>query len=79
MIPASSIISWRRGWLQNPGPLVEAVVASRRSGALRKAVYHNVANDAGKNLRDCVKRVDGCHKAKPNTFQRAISGQDAKG
>ncbi len=38
---------------------MEAAVASGKSGALRRAVYHVVADDEMKNLRDCVRRIDG--------------------
>ncbi len=34
-------------------------MASGKSGALRRAVYHVVTDDEGKNLRDCVRRIDG--------------------
>jgi hypothetical protein len=49
---------WRYWW-QNPSPLVAAVMAGRKSGSLCRAVYHGVANEKDKNLKDCVHRIDG--------------------
>ncbi len=46
--------------LQNPGPVVTVAVALAKAGVLRRCVYHEVANDSGKNLRECVgRRIDG--------------------
>ena len=46
--------------LQNPGPVVTVAVALAKAGVLRRCVYHDVANDSGKNLRECVgRRIDG--------------------
>ncbi len=47
------------GWRQIPGPVVEAVRAGCRSGALLRAVYREVAKEVGKNLKDCVRRIGG--------------------
>ena len=46
---------------QNLGPVVEAAVAGRQAGVLRRAVYREVADleGGGKNLRECVRRIDG--------------------
>ena len=30
-----------------------------RAGVLRRAVYHEVTSKAEKNLRECVRRIDG--------------------
>ncbi len=40
---------------------MEEAVACGKTGALRRAVYHVVSNvdPEGKNLRDCVRRIDG--------------------
>ncbi len=46
--------------MQNLDRVMEAVTASCRAGALRRAVCHNVTNQAGKNLRECVSSwIDG--------------------
>ncbi len=38
---------------------MEAAVVNGRAGVLRRAVYHDVASEEGKNFRDCVRRIDG--------------------
>ncbi len=38
---------------------MEAVIAGCKAGLLRRALYFQVANEPGKNLKDCLRRVDG--------------------
>jgi hypothetical protein len=40
-----------------------------KAGVLLRAKYHDVANveEGGKNLRECVKRIDDCQR---NTVRR---------
>jgi hypothetical protein len=44
---------------QGMSALVAAVMAVHRCGALRCAVLWDVADDAKKNLKDCVTGADG--------------------
>jgi hypothetical protein len=46
---------------------VEAVIAGRSAGALRRAVYHEVTSEVGKNLRECVIRIDDADKVPPDS------------
>ena len=39
--------------------MVEAALALAKAGVLRRWALHEVANDSGKNLRECVRRIDG--------------------
>ncbi len=46
------------------GSVVKAAVDCGKAGALQRAVYHVVTNDETKNLRDCVRRIDGAVREK---------------
>jgi hypothetical protein len=37
-------------------------MAGRASGALRRAVYREVTDEAGRNLKFCVRRIDDADK-----------------
>ncbi len=57
---------------QNAGPVVEAAAGMRKAGVLRRAVYHDVADHADKNLRECVRRVDGHDAVNGNRDRRGF-------
>ena len=57
---------------------MEAVAALGRSGVLQRGVYFEVTRDEGKNLKDCVRRIDG-DAVRGGAWERCGGGRAAGG